>query len=58
MQAPQADVVEAATSNNAFSLDLFRNIRANDENLVCSPYSASLALTMTMAGANGRRGKR
>ena len=34
-------------------LDLFRSVRTKNENLVCSPYSASLALTMTMAGAKG-----
>jgi serpin B len=52
-QASATDMAKAAASNNAFSVDLFRSVRAEDENLVCSPYSASLALTMTMAGAKG-----
>ncbi len=52
--AAQGDVPEAVSSNNAFSLDFFRAVRAQDENLVCSPYSLSLALTMTMAGARGQ----
>jgi serpin B len=54
IQAPEANVAEAAAADNAFSLDLFRSVRKKDENLVCSPYSASLALSMTMAGAKGK----
>lgn len=53
-QAGRADVPEVAASNNAFSLDLFRAVRLESENLVCSPYSVSLALAMTMAGARGQ----
>jgi serpin B len=50
----QEDVAEVAASNNAFSLELFRGIRTQDKNVVCSPYSVTLALTMTMAGARGQ----
>ena len=53
MEASDADVAEAAASSNAFSLDLFRSVRPENDNMVCSPYSAFLALTMTMAGAKG-----
>jgi serpin B len=48
------DMAEAAASNNAFSLELFRGIRSESKNLVCSPYSVTLALAMTMAGARGQ----
>ena len=53
-QADRTDVAEAAASNNAFSLDLFKALRSGTDNLVCSPYSVSLALAMTMAGATGQ----
>jgi serpin B len=52
-KAGEADAAEAASSNNAFALDFFRTVRSPSENLVCSPYSLSLALAMTMAGARG-----
>jgi serpin B len=53
-EAGQADVAEVAASNNAFSLDLLKAVRSESENLVCSPYSVSLALAMTMAGGRGQ----
>jgi serpin B len=43
-----------AAADNAFSLALFQAVRTSDDNLVCSPYSAATALTMTMAGARGQ----
>ena len=52
-QTAQDDVDEVAASNNGFSLDLFKAVRSADENLVCSPYSLTQALAMTMAGARG-----
>ncbi len=39
--------------NNAFALDLYRSLRSSDGNLILSPYSISLALAMTYAGARG-----
>lgn len=39
--------------NNAFALDLYRSLRTSDGNLILSPYSISLALAMTYAGARG-----
>jgi serpin B len=39
--------------NNAFALDLYQSLRARDGNLIYSPYSISLALAMTYAGARG-----
>jgi serpin B len=47
----------AVTANNAFAFDLFAHVRAaqtSPGNLWTSPVSASLALTMTYAGAKGQ----
>ena len=52
---PQAAVSAAIAANNAFALDLYAHLRATQPagNLLTSPISASLALTMTYAGAAG-----
>lgn len=42
-----------ADGNNAFALDLYRTLRSSDRNLILSPFSISLALAMTYAGARG-----
>jgi serpin B len=42
-----------AAGNRAFALDLYRQLRSTDGNLIFSPYSISLALAMTYAGARG-----
>ena len=56
-QAPPASAQDSTGSlvagNNAFSLELFRELRSANENLVCSPYSLSAVLAMTWAGAAG-----
>lgn len=39
--------------NNAFALELYQSLRSQDGNLIYSPYSISLALAMTYAGARG-----
>ena len=46
----------AVAANNAFALDLYSRARADSptSNLLTSPVSASLALTMTYAGAAGQ----
>lgn len=46
----------AATASNQFGIDLYLRARrsAANENLVVSPLSAALALSMTAAGARGR----
>ncbi len=51
----QTAIAGAVAANNAFAIDLFERIRtdAPDDNLLTSPISASLALTMTYAGAAG-----
>jgi serpin B len=52
-----AAVSAAAASNNAFAFDLYARVLARQTtpgNLLTSPISASLALTMTYAGAQGQ----
>ena len=50
-------VAAAAAANNAFAFDLYAHVRAKQTtpgNLLTSPISASLALTMAYAGAQGQ----
>jgi len=51
--APLDDIHALTDDNNAFALDLYQALRSQDGNLVYSPYSISLALAMTYAGARG-----
>ena len=51
------DMKQVAADNNAFALDLFRQLRAGPGNLFFSPYSISTALAMTAAGARGETEK-
>jgi len=39
--------------NNAFAFDMYQSLRSQESNLIFSPYSISLALAMTYAGARG-----
>jgi serpin B len=53
-----ASLSGAVTANNAFAVDLYAKLRAGNPmaattNLITSPLSASIALTMTYAGAVG-----
>lgn len=49
---PSADEMHSLTdANNAFALDLYQSLRSEDGNFIYSPYSISLALAMTYAGA-------
>ena len=54
--ATNADAVDASAAINAFAADLFERLVAIDPtaNLVFSPASIALALTMTSAGAAGQ----
>jgi serpin B len=45
------EVRSLANENNAFALDLYQSLRSQDGNLIYSPYSISVALAMTYAGA-------
>jgi serpin B len=48
--ASQADLAAVVDGNNTFAFDAYQQIKG-DENLFFSPYSISLALAMTYAGA-------
>ena len=48
-----AATARAATAINAFAIDVYQKLAAERGNLFFSPYSISLALTMTYAGAKG-----
>ena len=50
---PPGDIQALVDNNNAFAFDLYRSLQAQDGNLFYSPYSISLALAMTYAGARG-----
>jgi serpin B len=54
---PASSLTAAVTANNAFALDLYTHLQSQSgsatSNLLTSPISASLALTMTYAGAKG-----
>jgi serpin B len=50
---PQGDLDELVSDNSTFALDLYQQLKTNDGNLFYSPYSISLALAMTYAGARG-----
>ncbi len=51
--AAPGDLDALAAGNRAFAFDLYQAIRSEDGNLFYSPYSISLALAMTYAGARG-----
>jgi serpin B len=48
-----ADAVTVVQGNTQFALDLYKQMRTTDGNLFFSPYSLSVALGMTLAGARG-----
>jgi serpin B len=52
-QAAAAARSELSAGNRAFALDMYQAIRDQNGNLFFSPYSISLALAMTYAGARG-----
>jgi serpin B len=47
------DRTSLVEGNSAFAFDLYQALKDNDGNLFYSPYSLSLALAMTYAGARG-----
>ena len=51
--ASDAALEELARGNSAFAFDLYSELASEEGNLFFSPYSISLALAMTYAGARG-----
>ena len=49
----EADLTTLVDGNSAFAFNLYQALREADGNLFYSPYSISLALVMTYAGARG-----
>src|SRR5258706_7151378 len=52
-QVPSADAQTLVDGNNAFALDIYQTLHSQNGNLILSPFSISLALAMTYAGARG-----
>jgi len=51
--ADPADALNAAAGMNAFGLDLYHKVATGTDNIVISPASVALALSMARAGARG-----
>lgn len=52
-KTPPDAIQSLVNKNNTFAFDLYQSLQTQDGNLIYSPYSISLALAMTYAGARG-----
>ncbi len=50
---PDTDLTQLVAGNSTFAFDLYQALRGEEGNLFYSPYSISIALAMTYAGARG-----
>jgi len=53
-QVPTEDLAALTAGERAFALDLYQQLRTTEGNLFYSPYSITLALAMTYAGARNQ----
>lgn len=53
VEVSEADIEALVEANNAFAIDLYKQLAQEEGNLFFSPYSIHSALTMTYAGARG-----
>jgi serpin B len=53
-QVPESDLAELVRGNSEFAFAMYREISAGGANLFHAPYSMSIALAMTYAGARNR----
>jgi serpin B len=51
IEEEQSNLAAAVQGNTEFALDLYKKLRSLEGNLIFSPYSISIALAMTYAGA-------
>jgi serpin B len=52
-EVSEAEMAALVEDNTAFAFELYKQLKEGDGNLFYSPYSLSLALAMTYAGASG-----
>lgn len=50
---PDAAMMAVVKGNTQFAVDLYRKLKTTKGNLFCSPFSISVAMAMTLAGARG-----